>query len=134
MIRCQLRECRTHPVTVHTILVNTVFMRNITFSANEDLIDQARQIAADQRKTLNDAFRDWLAQYASSRSDAAGFDEFMSRIKPMRAGRHFTRDEMYEPKNGSRSSLELVIFFKVKLLAAIDDFTIWARCGAVENR
>jgi hypothetical protein len=38
------------------------------------------------------------------------------------------------PKNGSRSSLELVIFFKVKLLAAIDDFTIWVRCGAVENR
>ena len=38
------------------------------------------------------------------------------------------------PKNGSRSSLELVIFFKVKLLAAIDDFTIWARCGTVENR
>jgi hypothetical protein len=40
----------------------------------------------------------------------------------------------YNPKNGSRSSLELVIFFKVKLLAAIDDFTIWVRCGAVENR
>jgi len=50
----------------------------------------------DERKTLNDAFREWLAQYASSRSDAAGFDEFMSRIKPMRAGRHFTREEMNE--------------------------------------
>ncbi len=81
---------------MHTILVNTANMRNITFSVNEDLIDQARQVAADQRKTLNDAFREWLAQYASSRSDAAGFDEFMSRIKPMRAGRHFTRDEMNE--------------------------------------
>ena len=40
----------------------------------------------------------------------------------------------FYPKNSSRSSLELIIFFKVKLLAAIDDFTIWARCGVVENR
>jgi hypothetical protein len=83
-------------VAVRTILVYTALMRNITFSANEDLIDQARQVARDERKTLNDAFRDWLAQYASSRSDAAGFDEFMSRINPMRAGRHFTREEMNE--------------------------------------
>ena len=90
------RRSAPHPVAVCTILVYTEPMRNITFSANEDLIDQARQVARDQRKTLNDAFRDWLAQYASSRSDAAGFDEFMSRIKPMRAGRHFTREEMNE--------------------------------------
>jgi hypothetical protein len=40
----------------------------------------------------------------------------------------------FDFKNGSRSSLELAIFFKVKPLAVIDDFTIWARCGAVENR
>jgi hypothetical protein len=87
---------RLQNIAVRTNFVYTAFMRNITFSANEDLIDQARQVAHDQRKTLNDAFRDWLAQYASSRSDAAGFDEFMSRIKPMRAGRHFTREEMNE--------------------------------------
>ena len=83
-------------IAVRTILAYTAFMRNITFSANEDLIDLAREVAADQRKTLNNAFRDWLAQYASSLSDAAGFDEFMSRIKPMRAGRSFTREEMNE--------------------------------------
>jgi hypothetical protein len=83
-------------VAVCTNLVYTASMRNITFSANEDLIDQARQVAHEQRKTLNDAFRDWLAQYAASRSDVAGFDEFMGRINPMRAGRHFTREEMNE--------------------------------------
>jgi uncharacterized protein YdiU (UPF0061 family) len=87
---------RLQNIAVRTNFVYTAFMRNITFSANEDLIDQARQVAHDQRKTLNDAFRDWLAQYASSRSDAAGFDEFMSRINPMRAGRRFTREEMNE--------------------------------------
>jgi hypothetical protein len=46
----------------------------------------------------------------------------------------FSGNDYTNPKNGSRSSLELAIFFKVKLLAAIDDFTIWVRCGAVENR
>jgi hypothetical protein len=38
------------------------------------------------------------------------------------------------PKNGSRSSLELAIFFKTQPLASIDDFTIWVRCGVVQNR
>jgi hypothetical protein len=37
-------------------------------------------------------------------------------------------------KKGRRSSLELAIFFKVKPLAVINDFTIWVSCGAVENR
>ena len=71
-------------------------MRNVTFSADEDLIDQARLVAHEERKTLNDAFREWLAGYASSRSDVARFDEFMKQMKPMRAGRHFTREEMNE--------------------------------------
>jgi hypothetical protein len=38
-----------------------------------------------------------------------------------------------KPENGSRSSLELAIFFKAQSLAAIDDFTIWVRCGAVQS-
>jgi len=71
-------------------------MRNVTFSADEDLIDQARHVAQQERKTLNDAFREWLAQYASSRSDVARFDELMRRMKPLRAGRRFTREEMNE--------------------------------------
>jgi hypothetical protein len=39
-----------------------------------------------------------------------------------------------DPKNGSRSSLDLTIFFKVKSLAVINDLTIMVSCGAVENR
>jgi hypothetical protein len=41
---------------------------------------------------------------------------------------------LFNPKNGSRSNLELTIFFKVIPLAVIDDLTILVSCGAVENR
>ncbi len=80
---------RTNPVY-------TGFMRNITFSANEDLIDQARILAGQQGRTLNDAFREWLAQYTQPCSDLRAFDELMERITYVNAGRHFTRDEMNE--------------------------------------
>jgi hypothetical protein len=41
---------------------------------------------------------------------------------------------VYKPKNGSRSSFASAIFFKVKPLATIEDFTLWISCGGVENR
>jgi hypothetical protein len=40
-------------------------MKNITLSADESLIEQARLVARAQRKTLNPAFREWLEQYAA---------------------------------------------------------------------
>ena len=41
-------------------------MKNITLSADEDLIERARSIARGQRRTLNAAFREWLEQFAQS--------------------------------------------------------------------
>lgn len=38
-------------------------MKNITLSADEGLIEEARRIAAKRRTTLNAEFRDWLADY-----------------------------------------------------------------------
>jgi hypothetical protein len=35
-------------------------MKNITLSADENLIKQARQLARAQHKTLNGVFREWL--------------------------------------------------------------------------
>jgi hypothetical protein len=35
-------------------------MKNITLSADEDLIEQARLVARAQRRTLNAGFREWL--------------------------------------------------------------------------
>lgn len=71
-------------------------MKNITLSADEDLIERARLIAREQRRTLNEAFREWLAHFAESAGDGPGFDALMMRLGNVDAGRHFTREEMNE--------------------------------------
>jgi len=71
-------------------------MKNITLSADEDLIEKARSVARAQRRTLNDAFRDWLQQFASSEGDAQVFDLLMGRLRHVDAGGHYTRDELNE--------------------------------------
>jgi predicted transcriptional regulator len=71
-------------------------MKNLTFSADEDLIEKARAIAQAQRTTLNAAFREWLAQYATSEGDAERFDALMKSLRRVNAGRHFSRDELNE--------------------------------------
>jgi hypothetical protein len=71
-------------------------MKNITLSADEDLIERARAIARAQHKTLNAAFREWLAQFTASAGDAQSFDSLMKRMKHIDAGRQFSREEMNE--------------------------------------
>ena len=72
----------------------TDFVKNITLSADEDLIERARAIARTQRKTLNAAFRDWLVQFTTAEGDAQRFDALMKDLSHVDAGRHFTREEM----------------------------------------
>ncbi|EQD75673.1 hypothetical protein B1A_03853, partial [mine drainage metagenome] len=45
------------------------------------------------RKTLNQIFREWLAQYTARSRTAHNMDLLMKRLENVRAGRHFTRDE-----------------------------------------
>ncbi len=71
-------------------------MKNITLSADEDLIEQARLVARAQRKTLNAAFREWLLQYAAHSGNGQEVDSLMKRLRHVRVGRHFSRDEMNE--------------------------------------
>ena len=71
-------------------------MKNITLSANEDLIEQARLIARSQRETLNVAFRRWLLHYTGRGGSVREFDALMKRLRHVKAGRHFSRDEMNE--------------------------------------
>jgi hypothetical protein len=71
-------------------------MKNITLSADEDLIERARLIARQQRRTLNEAFREWLAQFSQGAGDAQGFDELMKRLRHVNPGRRFSRDELNE--------------------------------------
>ena len=73
-------------------------MKNITLSADEKLIEAARERARAEHTTLNKLFRRWLADYARHAQQA---DEAMAVIRELRGqvrtgGRKFTRDEMNE--------------------------------------
>ena len=71
-------------------------MKNITLSAEENLIEQARHVARSQHKTLNAVFREWLEQYAAQAGSALEFEAMMRRFRHIRPGGQFTRDEMNE--------------------------------------
>ena len=71
-------------------------MKNITLSADEDLIEKARSVARAQQKTLNAAFREWLERFVSDTGNAADYDSLMARLQHVKSGRRFTRDEMNE--------------------------------------
>ena len=45
-------------------------MKNITLSADENLIEAARARAREERTTLNDLFRRWLTDYTQRRQQA----------------------------------------------------------------
>ena len=71
-------------------------MKNITFSADENKIEIAREVARSEHKTLNDAFREWLDWYASRKVTRAEIEALFERLKYVNAGRKFTREEMNE--------------------------------------
>lgn len=75
-------------------------LKNITFSADENLIREARRQAALENTTLNALFREWLEQYVAqdgTAQDAASrqFNELIGRLG-FRFDRKYTREEMNE--------------------------------------
>ncbi len=73
-------------------------LRNITLSADEQLIARAREKAGATQTTLNVEFRKWLVAYAGTQDEAAvsRFRDVMKQMVNVDAGRPFTRDEMNE--------------------------------------
>ena len=73
-------------------------LRNITLSADDQLIARARDKAGAAQSSLNVEFRKWLENYAATQDDAAvtRFRDVMQQLSSMDAGRTFTRDEMNE--------------------------------------
>ena len=69
-------------------------MKKITFSADEKIIEKAKLAARVQGKTLNTAFREWLAEFTGLSGSAKKAERLMKRLGHVKAGRCFTRDEM----------------------------------------
>ncbi len=72
-------------------------MKNITFRADEAIIEAARAQARADETTLNEQFRLWLASYVRKQR-LRKYREVMAdlRGKVSTGGRKFTRDEMNE--------------------------------------
>ncbi len=81
---------------MRTTLVYTIPVKNITLSADENLIEQARKAAAEQNTTLNAAFREWLLQYSGRARWLQEYDALMERLKYMKSDRKYTREELNE--------------------------------------
>ena len=72
-------------------------MKNITLSADETLIQAARQRATSERTTLNAQFRSWLEDYVGRERQAAKALTVMRELEgKLRVGRKLTREEMNE--------------------------------------
>jgi hypothetical protein len=79
-----------------TDAVYTRLVRNITLSADQAAIERGREVARDENRTLNDAFREWLEWYGSRRATREQVEALYERLKYVNAGRKFTREEMNE--------------------------------------
>lgn len=72
-------------------------MKNITLSAEEGLIEAARERARAEHSTLNEQFRRWLADYAHARERMQRYDEVMAQLRgALVVGKKLTREEMNE--------------------------------------
>jgi hypothetical protein len=71
-------------------------MRNLTLSADERLIDEARKIAESRHTTLNSEFREWLVAYTGRAARVENYRELMRSLGNFQIDRKYTRDEMNE--------------------------------------
>ena len=71
-------------------------IKNITLSADEALIEQARQRAMTGNTTLNELFRVWLTRYVVQPAAADQYEALMTRLGHIKAGGKFSREEMNE--------------------------------------
>lgn len=70
-------------------------LKNITFSAEEELIVKARERAQEEKTTLNAVFRRWLKQYTNRKKEHE-LDMVMEKMDYAVSDKKITRDEMNE--------------------------------------
>lgn len=80
---------------MHTNAVYTFVVKNITLTADEALIEAARNRARAEHTTLNEAFRLWLADYAQAQRRLQRSEEVLSQLRGrLQVGGRLGRDEM----------------------------------------
>lgn len=68
--------------------------KNVTLSAEADLLAQARGRAQQEKTTLNAVFSEWLERYVGREAAADRYLDLMRKLSHISAGKRFSRDEM----------------------------------------
>jgi len=69
-------------------------MKNITLSADEQLIATARERARSEQTTLNEQFRRWLADYAQAQPRLRQYEKLMAGLRgQLQVGQRLSRGE-----------------------------------------
>lgn len=71
-------------------------IKNITFNAEESLLQKAREKAMHERKSLNVLFREWLSRYVNQDDVSKKYRTLMKQMSYAVPGRKFSREEMNE--------------------------------------
>jgi hypothetical protein len=69
-------------------------MKNITLSADEELIRRAREQARARKTTLNQLFRDWLGEVAAIEQRSSRIESLLEHLDYVNAGKSYSREEM----------------------------------------
>ena len=72
----------------------TRIIKNVTLSADENLIEKARECARLQKSTLNSLFRQWLFELVKQKESEDRLKSLELRIGYARSGGKFSREEM----------------------------------------
>jgi hypothetical protein len=70
--------------------------KNITLSADEELIRKVRDKAKREHTTLNANFRLWLRRYLNRNTKTSDYQAFMDSLAYAKPGCKFSRDELNE--------------------------------------
>jgi hypothetical protein len=71
-------------------------LKNITLSAEDYLLHEAREKAKKEKKTLNALFRDWLRQYTRQKVHSNGYQKLMHKLQHVRSKGPYSREDMNE--------------------------------------
>ena len=74
-------------------------MKNITLSAQDDLIDKARRIARNRNSSLNIMFREWLEGLNNNQAESTEEErlkDLWKKTSYARVGKKLSREEMNE--------------------------------------
>lgn len=80
------------PCFEKSITFYQAMIKNITLSADSQLIEKARKKATEEKTTLNKRFQAWLEMYTTSKEELANsYDQLMLELKEVKIAKGFTR-------------------------------------------